>query len=414
MSSPIVQAIRQICDEKGLTYESVLDTIQAALAAAYRKDFGEKNQNIQVEFNPETGEMKAFDVKTIVEDADLEEETKKWEELKAEHEAKVKEAVEKGEPEPEMEMFKRFNPKTEWMISEAKTEYPEAKLGEVIRRPLEIPAAFGRMAAQTAKQVIMQKLREAERELIFGEFKGREGELVVGTVGRREGPFVLIDLGKATAILPPEDQIEQERYNAGSKTKVYVTSVQMTTRGPEIRVSRTHPEMVKKIFEMEIPEIANGLVEIKGVARESGNRSKVAVWTKADNVDPIGSCIGQRGTRIQTIIAELGGEKIDIIAYDEDLEQFISNSLSPAKVLSVELNEESKSAKVKVAPDQYSLAIGRGGQNVRLASQLTGWQIAVEQVGEEKAEVEDKAEEKTEEKKEDVEDIKDIKEIKGN
>ena len=221
--------------------------------------------------------------------------------------------------------------------------------------------------------------------------------MVVGTVGRREGPFVLIDLNKATAVLPPEEQIEHERYNAGSKTKVYVTSVQMTTRGPEIRVSRTHPEMVKKIFEMEIPEIANGLVEIKEVAREAGYRSKVAVWTKADNVDPIGSCIGQRGSRIQTIIAELGGEKIDIIAYDEDAERFVINSLSPAKVLSVELNEESKSALVRVASDQYSLAIGRGGQNVRLASQLTGWQIIVEQEGGEKKEEEKIEEEKIEE-----------------
>ncbi len=405
MPSPIVQAIKQICDEKGVSYESVLETIQVALAAAYRKDFGEKNQNTQVEFNPETGEMKAFDVKTIVEEVDLEEETAKWEELKAAHEAKVQEAKEKGEPEPEMEPFKRYNPKTEWMLSEAKTDYPEAQLGEVIRRPLEIPTAFGRMAAQTAKQVIIQKLREAEREMIFGEFKGREGELVVGNIGRREGRLVLVDLGRVTAVLAPEEQIEDERYSPGAKLKVYVTSVNMTARGPEIRVSRSHPDMVKRIFEMEIPEIANGLVEIRGVAREAGNRSKVAVWAKTDNVDPIGSCIGQRGTRIQTIISELGGEKIDIIAFDEDQERFVINALSPAKVLSVELNEESKSALVKVAPDQYSLAIGRGGQNVRLASQLTGWQIIVNQEGGEKTEeasAEEITSEAKEEKKEEI------------
>ncbi|MCX6779307.1 MAG: transcription termination factor NusA [Candidatus Magasanikbacteria bacterium] len=381
MSSPIAQAIKQICDEKKLSYEAVLDTIQAALAAAYRKDFGEKNQNVQVEFNPETGEMKAFDVKTVVADVDLEAEAAEVEKLKEEHAAKVTEAEEKGEIAPEMEPYKRFNPKTEWMITEAKLEYPKAKLDEVIRRPLEIQAAFGRMAAQTAKQVIIQKLREAERENIFGEYKGREGEVVIGTVGRREVRNIIIDLGQANAVLPPEEQVPTERYNPGSRIKVFVLSVNMSNRGPEIKVSRSTPEMVKKIFEMEIPEIANSVVEIKGVARDAGSRSKVAVYTKEENIDPIGSCIGQRGARIQTIIAELGGEKVDIVLYDEDTSKFIANSLSPAKILSVELNEAEKSALVKVAPDQYSLAIGRGGQNVRLASRLSGWQVIVEQVG---------------------------------
>ena len=381
MSSPIAQAIKQICDEKKISYEAVLDTIQAALAAAYRKDFGEKNQNVQVEFNPETGEMKAFDVKTAVADVDWEAEAAEIEKLKEDYAAKVKEAEDKGEPIPEMEPVKRFNPKTEWMISEAKKEYPKAKLDEVIRRPLGIPAAFGRMAAQTAKQVIIQKLREAERENIFGEFKGREGEIVIGTVGRREGRNVIIDLGQANGVLPPEEQVTGERYNPGNRIKVYVLSVNMSVRGPEIKVSRATSEMVKKIFEMEIPEIASGVVEIKGVAREAGSRSKVAVYTKEENIDPIGSCIGQRGARIQTIIAELGGEKVDIVLYDDNTGNFIGNSLSPAKFLSVELNEAEKSALVKVTPDQYSLAIGRGGQNVRLSSKLTGWQVIVEQVG---------------------------------
>lgn len=381
MSSPIVQAIKQICDEKDLSYEVVLDTIQTALAAAYRKDFGEKNQNTVVEFNPETGEMKAFDIKTVVEDVDLEKETTDWEAWKAFEEAREKEAREKGEEFAPAEPMKRFNLKTEWMISEAKKEYPKAQLGEVYRRPLEIPTAFGRMAAQTAKQVVIQKLREAERETVYNDFKGREGELLVGTVGRREGRLVLVEVGKTTAILPPEEQIENERYNPGSKIKVYVVGVNLTARGAEIRVSRSHPQMVEKIFATEIPEIANGLVVIKGVAREAGNRSKVAVWTGAENVDPIGSCIGQRGTRIQTIISELGGEKIDIIAFSEDAKQFVTNALSPAKILSVELDEATHSAMVKVALDQYSLAIGRGGQNVRLASRLTGWQVIVGQEG---------------------------------
>ncbi|HPV70504.1 MAG TPA: transcription termination factor NusA [Candidatus Magasanikbacteria bacterium] len=381
MSSPIAQAIKQICEEKKLSYEAVLDTIQAALAAAYRKDFGEKNQNVQVEFNPETGEMNAFDIKTVVPDVDLEAEAVEVEKLKEEYNTKVKEAEDQGLSIPEMEPYKRFNPKTEWMISEAKQEYPKAKLDEVIRRPLEIPAAFGRMAAQTAKQVIIQKLREAERENIFGEYKGREGEVVIGTVGRREGRNIVVDLGQANAFLPPEEQVPGERYNPGSRIKVYVLSVNMSNRGPEIRVSRSTNEMVKKIFEMEIPEIANGIVEIKGVARDAGSRSKVAVYTKEENIDPIGSCIGQRGARIQTIIAELGGEKVDIVSFDENVSTFIANSLSPAKILSVDLNEAEKSALVKVEADQYSLAIGRGGQNVRLASRLTGWQVIVEQVG---------------------------------
>jgi len=402
MSSPIAQAIKQICDEKKLSYEAVLDTIQAALAAAYRKDFGEKNQNVQVEFNPETGEMKAYDVKTVVADVDLEAEAVEVEKLKEDYAVKVKEAEEKGEVVPEMEPYKRFNPKTEWMITEAKAEYPKAKLDEIIRRPLEIQAAFGRMAAQTAKQVIIQKLREAERENIFGEYKGREGEVVIGTVGRREVRNIIIDLGQANAVLPPEEQVPTERYNPGSRIKVFVLSVNMSNRGPEIKVSRSTPEMVKKIFEMEIPEIANSVVEIKGVARDAGSRSKVAVYTKEENIDPIGSCIGQRGARIQTIIAELGGEKVDIVLFDEDTSKFIANSLSPAKILSVDLNEAEKSALVKVAPDQYSLAIGRGGQNVRLASRLSGWQVIVEQFGVEAPVAEEVATETTEESPEEI------------
>lgn len=394
-TSPVVQAIKQICEEKKISFDSVLTTIQAALAAAYRKDFGEKNQNVTVEFNPETGEMKAFDVKTVVEDIDLEEETLMIEKMKEDYAAKVKEAEEKHEHIPEMEMIKRFNPKTEIMLSEAKKEFPKAKLEDIINRPLEIPTSFGRMAAQTAKQVIIQKLREAEREKIYTEYKGKEGEIVIGTIGRREGNNVLVDLGPATAVLAFEDQVATERYNPGARIKVYVYQVAMSPKGPEVRVSRSHPDMVKKIFEMEIPEIASGVVEIKAVAREAGARSKVAVSTKEENIDPIGSCIGQRGARIQTIIAELGGEKIDIVAFDEDNIKFVSNALSPAKVLEVVLDYDNKTALVRVATDQYSLAIGRGGQNVRLASKLTGWQVMVEQVEEEIQPLEPSIEEKT-------------------
>lgn len=382
MSSPIEQAIRQICDEKGLSYEAVLDTIQAALAAAYRKDFGEKSQNIQIEFNPATGEIKVYDVKTVVEDVDLEAEAVAAETARLAYETKVEEALKAGQNPAELGIeppfIKRFNPKTEIMISAAREKNPEAQLGDVIRESLEIPAAFGRMAAQTAKQVIMQKLREAERELIYNEFKAREGEIITGTIGRREKRGLLIDLGKTTAIMPLEEQIPNEYYTPGSRLKVYLSSVTIGSHGPELIVSRAHPEMVREIFAMEIPEVASRVVEIKAIAREAGSRSKVAVWTADHNIDPIGSCIGQRGSRIQTIIAELGGEKIDLVSYSDDTAAFISNALAPAKVTAVELNEAEKTARVKTAPDQYSLAIGRGGQNVRLAAKLTGWHVTVE------------------------------------
>jgi len=233
------------------------------------------------------------------------------------------------------------------------------------------------MAAMTAKQVITQKLREAEREIVFNEFKEHEGEILNGTVQRREGRIVLVDLGRTTGVMRPEDQNPSERYNLGDRIKVYVRQVGLTTKGPEILVSRTAEEMVSKLFEFEIPEVADGLVELKAIAREAGSRSKVAVATEDDSIDPIGACIGQRGTRIQTIIAELGGEKVDIVEWSDDPVAFITHSLSPAKVLSVDLDKEEKAASVKVANDQLSLAIGKGGQNVRLAARLTGWKINI-------------------------------------
>ncbi|MDP2830600.1 MAG: transcription termination factor NusA, partial [bacterium] len=242
---------------------------------------------------------------------------------------------------------------------------------------LSVPDAYGRMAAQTAKQVIIQKLREAEREMIFNEFKEKEHEVVAGVIQRHEGRIVLVDLGKAVGILPNDEQIRGEQYNPGQRIKVFIKEVNITSRGPEIILSRTSDEILKKVFYLEIPEISNGLVEIKSVAREAGSRSKVAVSATSENVDPIGSCVGQRGARIQTIISELGGEKIDIIEYNENLAKFIANALSPAKTISVDIDEKNKKATVKVAEDQLSLAIGRDGQNVRLAARLTGWRIDI-------------------------------------
>ncbi|OGL66922.1 transcription termination factor NusA [Candidatus Uhrbacteria bacterium RIFCSPHIGHO2_01_FULL_63_20] len=388
MASPIEQAIRQICEEKGLAYEAVVDAIESALAAAYRKDFGDKNMNVEAEFDPESGTTRVFDVKTVVEDIPLEELEKAEAERKARAEAlaeQIKLSREKGEAIPAVSMeedtLPRFNPKTEIMISEARVLKMGAAIGDVLRTELPMAGEFGRMAAMTAKQVITQKLREAEREIVFNEFKGTEGQVIVGTVQRREGRIVLVDIGRTTGIIRPEDQVPSERYNSGERLKVFVKQVSLTTRGPEILLSRSSEELVRKLFEVEIPEVGEGTVKIKALAREAGSRSKVAVTAIDDSVDPIGACIGQRGTRIQTIIAELGGEKVDIIEWNTDPQRFLLNSLSPAKVKEVSLDEPTATATVRVDADQLSLAIGRGGQNVRLASKLTGWKINIVEAG---------------------------------
>lgn len=376
MSSEITKAIQFICEDKGLAPEAVLETIEVALAAAYRKDFGNKLQNIKVKFDPETGDMKVWDEKVVVEDADVEAQEAAF----AAYLERKLAAEAKGEESAEEEPV-RFNPKNEIMLKDAVAVKSDADVGDVIVTPLEVPAAFGRMAAQTAKQVIIQKLREAERETIFGDFKDKEGAILTGTVQRREPRGVLVDFGKISGIVPPEEQMRGEQYIPGHRIKVYVVSVAMGSRGPEIILSRSHTGMVQRIFEKEIPEVAAGVVVIRGIAREAGVRSKVAVATEDEGIDPIGSCIGQRGSRIQVVIDELGGEKIDIIAYDEDPQTYISHALSPAKVGNVELREAEKTAVVSVSADQFSLAIGRGGQNVRLAAQLTGWKINVVQEG---------------------------------
>lgn len=389
--SELSNAIRAVCEEKGLAYESVIETIELALAAAYRKDYGQKNQNIRVKFNPETGESKIIDVKTVVEDlpVDYNEEDIPGKE--------VEEVAEDGEE------VRKFNPKTEIQIKDAVLIKKDAKLEDEIITELEVPKEYGRMAAQTAKQVIIQKLREAEREMVYTEFKDKENEVLSGVVQRREGRNVLVDLGKAVGRILPEDQIYGEEYNPGDKVKVYVREVRSGSKGAEIILSRTSEEILKKTFFLEIPEIANGLLEIKAVAREAGSRSKVAIWTDQDNVDPIGSCVGQRGSRIQTIISELGGERVDMVEWDEDQTKFIANALSPAKVISVSLNEEDKIALVKVDPDQLSLAIGKKGQNVRLAARLTGWKIDIMEAGDGTSiKLEAKEEEETE--KEEIED----------
>ncbi len=409
----IAEAVEQICDEKGIPLASVIQTIEAALAAAYRKDFGEKNQNIKVEFDLNTGKIKVFDVKTVVEDQPEEEEEREEEKEEPKKEKEEKLNEEFG-ADGEKEEIKRFNPKTEIEITEAKKLKKTAAIGDEIKTQLEIPGNFGRMAAQTAKQVIVQKLRETERATMYQEFKGKEGEILVGTVQRKEGNLVLIDLGRLTALLPLEEQIRGESCSPGAHLKVYIISVAETTKGPEVIVSRSHPEIVKKLFSLEIPEIANGVVQIKSIAREAGSRTKIAVSTDQENIDPIGSCIGQRGARIQTIISELKGEKVDIIKYSEEPTEFIANALSPAKILDIKVNEKEKTATAKVAEDQLSLAIGKTGQNVRLAARLTGWKIDIVSENSIKIKEEkEKADQKEkEEKKEEENNEKEVKEVK--
>lgn len=383
MSSEIQKAIKQICDEKNISEKSVIETIEAALAVAYRKDFGEKDENIKVEFNLETAAARVFDLKTVVEDMTEEE----IEKAKEEEKEKREKAKEEDRELTEEERVELFNPKINIMISEAKKVKKDISIGDEIRTELFPPEAYGRMAAQTAKQVIIQKLREAERDVVYNDYKTREGEIINATVQRIEGRVVLVDIGQTTAVMPPQEQIDQENYSSGQRIKVYIVSVTKTTKGPEIIVSRSHPEMVIKLFTMEVPEIANDSIEIKAVAREAGSRSKIAVQSKESNIDPVGSCVGQRGTRVQTIIAELGGEKIDIIEYDEDPVKFIVNSLSPAKVISVKLDEKEGRAVAEVKEDQLSLAIGKSGQNVRLSAKLTGLKIDIIKEGETAAEV---------------------------
>ncbi len=383
MSKEVLQAIKAICDEKHIPVESVMATIEQALAAAYRKDFGNRLQNLKVEFNPANMHIRVYDIKTVVEDQELptEEELAALAVMPVGHNTTSFLLLKEEGTAIEGEEVKRFNPKTELMISEAQKVKPDAVLGEEIITELPLPGEFGRMAAQTAKQVIIQRLREAERDVIFKEYKDKEGTMINGTVQRTEGNMVLVDIGQATAVMPINEQARNERYLSGATMRFYNKSVATSSRGPEVVVSRADRELVRLLFTMEVPEIGDGVVEIKSLAREAGSRTKVAVSSKQDNVDPVGSCVGQRGSRVQFIINELAGEKIDIIQWEEDDKKFIKSALSPAKVVDVELNEVNRLATALVAEDQLSLAIGKQGQNVRLASALTGWKIDIKQAG---------------------------------
>jgi transcription termination/antitermination protein NusA len=382
-------AIAQICEEKGISKDKVVEAIESALSAAYKKDYGRRGQHIRAEFNEITGGADFYLVKEVVDEATRVFETEEEklarlnESIAKEDGGKRSEKKEKKEVEREIPdedgqiKIPRFNPERDLTLEEARAKNPEAKVGDIIEEKLESKNDYGRVAAQTAKQVIIQKIREAERDAMFNEYKQKEGEVLSGVIQRIEGRNIFVDLGKSTGVLFPSEQVDGERYRLGQRLKVYLMKVESDPKGPGIVLSRTHPVLVQKLFEIEVPEIFAGTVEIKAMAREAGSRTKIAVSSTEEAIDPIGSCVGQKGTRVQAVIDELGGEKIDIIEWNEDAAKFISNALSPAKVLGVRIDEEKKEARVSVPSDQLSLAIGKQGQNVRLAAKLTGWKIDV-------------------------------------
>src|SRR5665647_269203 len=337
MSNELMQALNDLEKERGIPKAALIDAIRSALNTAYKKNFG-TTQNVIVELNELTGAVHVYMQKQEVEE--------------------VKDGL------------------TEISLEAALQTNPDAQMDEII--DIEItPSNFGRIAAQTAKQVVVQKLREAERSMIFEEFSDREGEVVTGTVQRIESKIVVINLGRTEGIMLPSDQINTERYEVGQRIKGYIYEVKNSSKGPSIFISRSHPAFLKRLFELEVPEIYDGLVEIKSIAREAGARSKISVHSLDERIDPVGACVGPRGIRVQNIVNELNGEKIDIIKYSKEPEKYIANALSPSKVVSVEINEAEKKARVVVPDYQLSLAIGKEGQNARLAAKLTSWKVDI-------------------------------------
>jgi N utilization substance protein A len=380
------RALAQIAEERGISPERVIETIEAAIATAYKKDYGEKGQKIKAKFNPVSGDVKFWQVKLVVDNSMLYTD-EEIEELSAQggpaSGGKDEDFNEDGEPRKFV-----FNEEKHIMIDEAKKDYPKIKAGEEIEIPLVSKQDYGRIAAQTAKQVILQKIREAEKETISSEYKSKEGEIVSGIVQRVEGHTIFIDIGKTLGILSREEQIPGEFYRPGQRIKLYILKVDDTPKGSVVVLSRAYPKLISKLFELEVPEIASGSVLIKSIAREPGFRTKIAVVSKEEGVDPIGACVGQRGTRIMAVINELGGEKIDVVLWQENPEKFITNALAPAKVVEVKV-EEKNMATVFVPVDQLSLAIGKDGRNVRLAANLTGWKIDIKTVDVPSEEVEE-------------------------
>lgn len=369
-------ALDELQAEKGISRDSVVEAIATALAAAYRREYGKRGQIIRATFNPETGDLEFRQAKIVVDDTLVRKEDE--------------------EARDDEDHRSRFNPEQHIMIEDARRIKKDAALDEEISFPLETQEEFGRIAAQAAKQVIMQKIREAERASIISEYGEREGEVVTGHVQRFERGNLYIDLGRATAVLPYDEQIPGERYRQGERVRALLLRVDEGVRGTFIRLSRSHPRFLTKLFEVEVPELANQVLEVKGVVREPGSRAKIAVHSTDEHVDPVGALVGQRGVRVAVVTSELGGEKIDVVEWSENPAEFVKEALKPAQVMDIELVEDENRASVLVAEDQQSLAIGRGGQNVRLAARLTGWKIDIRSTGSLPAQAGDKSEEKAE------------------
>jgi len=338
----LIGALQDLERERGIDADTLVEAIEAALISAFRRNFGSA-QDVVVRLDRETGEIRVIARKRVVEEVE--------------------------------------DDSLEIPLEEAQAIDPSYRIGDEAQ--IEVtPREFGRIAAQTAKQVVMQRLREAERDLIYEEFISREGDIITGVVRRVVGRNVFVDLGRAEAILLPSEQIPREFYRQGERVKTYIVEVRKTTKGPQIVLSRSHPGLLKRLFELEVPEIHEGYVEIKAIAREAGTRSKVAVASRDERIDPVGACVGPRGSRVQSVVNELKGEKIDIVRWDDDPQRYVANALSPARVVDVVLHPEEKVAEVIVPEDQLSLAIGREGQNARLAAKLTGWRIDIKSAAE--------------------------------
>jgi len=364
--------LTQLEEEKKIPREKIIDAIEQALAAAYKKDYGKKGQIVRASFNPETGDLEFNQVKIVVDDTVVRPEVTD-DEKSAKTLTNETEGVIAEDTDPRI----RFNPEHHMYIQDARKIKSDVQLEEELIFPLEGQEDFGRIAAQTAKQVIIQRIREAEKQSVIEEFAEKQGDIVSGIVQKVERGTVFVDVQRITGIMPKDEQIPGEFYRTGQRTKAYLYLVEETPRGVVLRLSRSHPRFIEMLFAMESPEIASGTVEIKAIAREAGSRSKIAVWSTDENIDPIGACVGQKGIRVTTVMSELAGEKIDIIPWSQDPAEFVAASLAPAKVLDIEINEQDRYAKIEVAEDQLSLAIGKGGQNVRLAAKLTGWKIDI-------------------------------------
>ncbi len=338
-------AVAQLAEEKDIPKKKVIEIIETAVAAAYKKEYREKGQMIKAKMDPKTGEVNFFLVKLVVDETILDDEVK-------------------------------FNPERHLLIDEAREIKEDAEIDDEIEIPLEKKESFGRIAAQTAKQVILQKIKEVERDMILEEYKTKEGEVLPGIIQRVEGSNVFVDIGRTLGILSRDDQVPRESYRIGQRIKVFLRKVEETNKGPMVFLSRSVPELIQKLFELEAPEVSAGSVEIKGIAREPGSRTKVAVYSEAEGIDPIGAVVGQKGTRVSAVISELNGEKVDIIEYHPEIAKFIASALAPAKVVEVKMTEEKRALAI-VPDDQLSLAIGKDGQNVRLAAKLTGCRIDV-------------------------------------